>query len=236
MRTPSLARFGLLLVVLCGFSLCSQATEKLAPDFAGTHTYHDSSQALNSTALVKGRVVFIGDLITEGWGRFNPTFLDNVTRINLGISGQTTTQMLLRFRQDVLNLSPEVVVILAGTNDLAGNTGETTLTEITDNIASMADLATAHGSKVILCQLTPADHYGWAPEVKPVARMLELNAWIQSYAAHHGLTSVDLYRPMVIEEGRLNPRFSEDGVHPNAQGYALMTERLTHALNDVLAH
>jgi lysophospholipase L1-like esterase len=142
--------------------------------------------------------------------------------VNRGISGQTSPQMLVRFRQDVISLHPKVVVILAGTNDIAENTGKMTLGESAGNIASMSELARANGIRVVLCSVLPASDFWWHKGLAPASKIRELNAWIKEYAAKNGFVYVDYYSAMVNAEGGLKNEFSPDGVHPNAAGYAVM--------------
>jgi lysophospholipase L1-like esterase len=170
------------------------------------------------------RVVFYGDSITDGWGRQPDTgeFFPGKPYVNRGISGQTTPQMLVRFQQDVVHLHPAAVVILAGTNDIAGNTGPSTPQMIEDNFVSMTDIARASGIKVILASITPAYSYPWKPGVDPVPTIRELNAWLKDYCQKEGLTYLDYYSAMSDEKGAMKPGLAKDGVHPTAAGYAIM--------------
>lgn len=144
------------------------------------------------------RVVFMGNSITEGWAKYFPTMFLGQPYVGRGISGQTTPQMLLRFRQDVIALEPSAVVILAGTNDIAGNTGPTTLDRIGDNIATMAELASANNIRVVLCSVLPVFDYRWKPGLEPAQKIVALNQWIRAYADAHGHTYVDLHSPWPI--------------------------------------
>lgn len=168
------------------------------------------------------RVVFMGNSITEGWIRIHPEFFAGKFYFNRGISGQTTPQMLLRFRADVIKLKPRVVVILAGTNDIAGNTGPSTLEMIEDNLISMAQLAKANDIKVILCSVLPVYDYPWKPGLKPAEKIIELNKLIKAYAAKSGAIYLDFFTPMVDERNGLKAEYSKDGVHPNEAGYNVM--------------
>jgi acyl-CoA thioesterase I len=198
-------------------------------DWANLAKYRDADKALPAPAPGETRVVFMGDSITEGWG-MKPTatqpgrgeFFPGKPYVNRGISGQTTPQMLVRFRQDVIDLKPKVVVILAGTNDVAENTGKESLEEIGGNIASMAQLARANGIRVVLCSTLPASDVHWHPGLEPAAKIKALNVWIKDYAAKNGLAYVDYYSPMANAEGGLKAELSPDGVHPNKAGYDLM--------------
>ncbi|HVI05198.1 MAG TPA: GDSL-type esterase/lipase family protein, partial [Sphingomicrobium sp.] len=167
------------------------------------------------------RVVFLGDSITEAW-KLEKSF-PGKPYINRGISGQTTSQILLRLRQDVIDLHPRVVVILAGTNDLAGNTGPTTLTQIEGNLESMAQLARANHIGVVLCSVVPSVHFWWHPQVpNPANRIAAVNRLLQAYAAREHYVYVNYYAAMKDAQGALKPGLSPDGVHPSPAGYAIM--------------
>jgi lysophospholipase L1-like esterase len=181
--------------------------------------YRADNSALTATS--RDRVVYIGDSITEGWQTLDPGFF-NEQVIDRGISGQTTAQMLVRFRSDVLDLRPALVHIMAGTNDVAGNTGPTSLEDIEGNIATMAELARAHGIDVVLASIPPAATFWWRPAVHPADSIASLNSWLQSYAATNHLAYANYYQAMKDGYGALRPALSDDGVHPNAAGYALM--------------
>jgi acyl-CoA thioesterase-1 len=175
------------------------------------------------------RVVFMGDSITEGWGMkataTSPArgeFFPGKPYINRGISGQTTPQMLVRFRQDVILLKPKVVVLLAGTNDIAENTGKETMEEVAGNITSMAELARANGIRVVLCSVLPASEFSWHKGLEPAPKIKALNTWMKDYAAKNNFVYVDYYSPMANSEGGLKSELSPDGVHPNKAGYDFM--------------
>lgn len=198
----------------------------LSHDFGALCHY----RAQNAELLKSGqapRVVFMGDSITEFWGKQDPAFFTE-GKVDRGISGQTTSQMLLRFRQDVIALNPQAVHIMAGTNDIAGNTGPVTLAQVEGNIASMAELAKAHGIHVILASVPPAARFPWRAQLQPTPTIRTLNAWIKDYAASQGFTYVDYYDAMATTEGAMKPGFADDGVHPTRKGYAAM-EPLTNA-------
>ena len=198
---------------------------QLREDWPDLKHFHEQDAALAAPAAGVPRVVFMGDSITEGWKTHGvpPSPSDpGKDWVNRGISGQTTPQMLVRFRQDVVDLKPRVVVILAGINDIAGNTGEMTLEATEDNLASMADLAQANGIRVVLCSVLPAFDFPWKPGREPAAKVVELNKWIKAFAAAKGHVYVDYYTATVDERGGLPKTLSGDGVHPNPAGYAIM--------------
>jgi acyl-CoA thioesterase I len=201
--------------------------EKLLQDFAQLCRYEKENSML--APHQEKRVVLIGDSITDFWKTDDPNFfsVDNVCR---GISGQTTSQMLLRFRADVLNLRPRVVHILAGTNDIAGNTGATTPERIQGNIKSMVELARAHHIKVMLGSLLPAKAYPWSPQVRPEEAIRAMNVWLKTYAEKTDSIYVDYYSAMNDGAGGLRKDLSPDGVHPNPAGYAIMRPIFDSAL------
>ena len=193
---------------------------QLLVDFGGLMHFKDADAQLAPPAQGETRVVFMGDSITQGW-KLDESF-PGKNYINRGISGQTTPQMLVRYRQDVIDLKPKVVVLLAGTNDIAGNTGPMTLEQTEGNIASMAELATANNIRVVLCSITPAFDYSWAPGLTPAPKIVALNAWIKDYATRKGFVYVDFHTAMKDERDGLPATLSKDGVHPLPAGYAVM--------------
>jgi lysophospholipase L1-like esterase len=193
-------------------------------DWPFLNRYRGDNGKLGLPAAGEKRVVFMGNSITEGWKELSPEYFTGRPYICRGISGQTTPQMLVRFRPDVIALKPAVVVILAGINDIAGNTGPSTLTMIEDNLASMSELAQVHGIKVILCSVLPAYDFPWNPGVFPSARIDSLNTWIHSYATNNGFQYIDFYSSMVDDRKGLNTAYSKDGVHPTAAGYKVMEQ------------
>ena len=204
-------------------SYTPEQVHQLLTDFGDLERFQAANAALPPPAPGENRVVFMGDSITEGWKIEGPagTF-PGKPYINRGISGQTTPQMLVRFRQDVIDLKPKAVVILAGTNDIAENTGPMTLEETEENLASMADLATSNHIRVVLCSITPAFDFPWRPGLDPAAKIVKVNAWIQAYAVEKGYVYVDYYSALKDARGGLPPNFSHDGVHPNPAAYAIM--------------
>lgn len=195
--------------------------KQLLVDFGGLTHFKQADVALGPPAAGEDRVVFMGDSITQGW-KLAESF-PGKPYVNRGISGQTSPQMLVRFRQDVIDLKPKAVIILAGTNDIAGNTGPMTLVETEGDLASMAELAAANGIRVVLCSVLPAFDYSWAPGLEPAPKIAELNAWLSNYAAQKGFVYVDYHAAMKDERGGLPPALSKDGVHPLPAGFAIMT-------------
>ncbi|MGH6998126.1 MAG: GDSL-type esterase/lipase family protein, partial [Phenylobacterium sp.] len=175
--------------------------------------------------------VFMGDSITELWMVADPAFF-SAARADRGISGQTSAQMLLRFRADVVALKPKVVHILAGTNDVAGNLGPSRPEDFKNNIRAMADIADANGIAVVLGAIPPADRFLWRAGLKPAAQIGELNAWLEGFAASRGYVFADYHRAMATPQGAMRPAFSKDFVHPNRAGYAVMAPIAQAALDE----
>ncbi len=206
--------------------------QKKLRDWPNLARYHDADQQVPPPAPGEKRVVFFGDSITDSWHL--DEFFPGKPYINRGISGQTTPQMLIRFRPDVIALKPSVVLILAGTNDIAGNTGPTTLEAIEDNLASMAELAKANGIQLILCSVLPAFDYPWRPGVQPAEKIMALNAWIKNYAAQHQLIYLDYFSALQDDRHGMKADLTKDGVHPNAAGYAVMQKLAEQAIAQAL--
>lgn len=217
----------LLLAFLC-ISINMQAQ-----DWANLEFFRTKNIEVGTPAKGEKRVVFMGNSITQGWINTCPEFFTK-TYINRGIGGQTTPQMLLRFRQDVINLHPKVVVILAGANDIAGNTGPSTLEMIEDNLASMAELAKTHGIKVILCSVLPVYDYPWRKGLEPAEKIYKLNQWIEQYAKANKMVYLDYYSSLVDDRKGMKAEYSEDGVHPNKAGYEIMMPLVETAIKNVL--
>lgn len=227
--------FGLGLIALVTSSLAAQATdEQLRTDWANLARYRDANARLAAPADSENRVVFMGNSITEGWQPYFATMFPGKPYINRGISGQTTPQMLVRFRPDVIALHPRVVVILAGTNDLAGNTGPSTLKMIEDNLASMAELASANGIKVVISSVLPVYDYPWKQGLEPAPKIIALNKWIEEYAAQHGAIYLDYHSAMVDDRGGMRSELASDGVHPNEAGYRIMAPLVEQAIERAL--
>jgi lysophospholipase L1-like esterase len=193
-----------------------------AQDWPNLNRYQNENTILKPIEAGQKRVVFIGDSITEFWSTVDSEYFSGKPYVNRGISGQTTPQMLLRFRADVIALKPTAVVILAGINDIAGNTGPMTIEMIRDNIFSMIELAKVNHMKVILCSVLPAYDFPWKPNQEPIAKIKALNEILQNYAAANKIVYVDYYSAMVDERKGLKADYSNDGVHPNKTGYQVM--------------
>ena len=191
-------------------------------DWANLERFKDENAKIGAPTYGEIRVVFMGNSITDGWINARPDFFSKNPYLDRGISGQTTPQMLIRFRQDVIDLKPKVVVILAGINDIAGNTGPSSVEMIENNLMSMAQLAKANGIKVVMCSITPANAFPWRPGINPVEKVSAVNKWMKNYAAENHFVYVDYYNAMVDEQKGLPANLSKDGVHPTAEGYKIM--------------
>jgi lysophospholipase L1-like esterase len=206
-------------------------------DFGNLGRYREANSKLAPPAAGESRVVFMGDSITDIW-KLDQSF-PGKPYVNRGIGGQTTPQMLLRFRPDVIDLAPKVVVILAGTNDIAGNTGPMTLGEIEANLQTMTELARAHGIRVVLSSVLPVNNYTERSKLffplRPPAQIVELNNWIRDYAAHNGCIYLDYFGAMVDDKGLLQADLAEDGLHPNAKGFAIMAPLAQKAIEQALS-
>ena len=221
-----------------------ESQAKRSNDWPDLTRYREANAKVAAPGKAEQRVVFMGDSITDLWvlPRFGG-FFPGKPYMGRGISGQTTPQMLLRFRADVIALQPRLVVILAGTNDIAGNTGPITLEETEGNLASMAELARAHGIRVVLASVMPVSNYGHDRDGNPLdmrtkrppEKILELNAWITKYAAVNDHVYLDYFSAMVDDQGLLKKALSEDGLHPNAAGYAVMAPLAEKAIEAALA-
>jgi lysophospholipase L1-like esterase len=208
-----------------------EAEASLHTDWAWLGRYREANAALVPARAP--RIVLLGDSITQGWIDKVPAFF-TPGRLDRGIGGQTSAQMLLRFRQDVIDLDPAVVQIMTGTNDIAGNTGPMTPAQTQANIMSMAELARAHGITVILASITPAANFPWRPGLATVPRIAELNAWLRQYAAQTGAIYAD-YWSALHDGDALRASLTYDGVHPNAAGYAAMAPVAEDAFRRALA-
>ena len=227
MRILNLAFTLFAVLFLAGFSN--------AQDWANTSRFKDANTKLPTPSSGENRVVFMGNSITEGWINTDPDFFAGKAYVNRGISGQTTPQMLVRFRPDVINLKPAVVVILAGTNDIAGNTGPSTLEMIMDNLVSMAELAKANRIKVVLSSVLPAFDYPWKPGLEPAPKIVKLNEMIKNYAEKNNIVYLDYFSSTVDERNGLKKELSGDGVHPNMDGYKIMEPLAEAAIKKALS-
>jgi lysophospholipase L1-like esterase len=211
-----------------------RAQDKLK-DWPNLARYRDDNAKLVAPAPGEDRVVFIGDSITDGWGKYGK-FFPGKTYVNRGISGQTTPQMLIRFRPDVVALKPKAVVILAGTNDLAGNTGPSTLEAIEDNLTSMAESAKANGIRVVFASLLPVcDYIKPQTDRRSPEKIVALNKWMKDYATKNGLGYLDYYSAMLDDKGMLKQSLTYDGLHPNEAGYEIMGPLAEKAVTVALA-
>ncbi len=210
------------------------AAEKTLADWPGLERYRKANEELGPPAAGVQRVVFYGNSITDSWAHFFPDEFPGKPYVGRGISGQTTPQMLVRFRQDVIDLKPAAVVILAGTNDIAGNTGPSTLGMIEDNLVSMVQLARANGIRVVLCSVLPAYDYPWRKGLHPAQKIVALNAWMKEYAAREGLGYVDYWSALADDRGGMRQDLTLDGVHPNEAGYRVMAKLVEPAIERAL--
>ena len=209
-------------------------------DWPALARYREANAGVAAPAKDEKRVVFMGDSITDGWKL--ASYFPSKPYINRGISGQTTPQMLVRFRPDVISLKPQVVVILAGTNDIAGNTGPMTLEAIEGNIASMFELARASDIRVVIASVLPVSDYAKNREGKPInqttrrppEKIIAINEWLKKQAAQTGLTYLDYFSAMVDEKGFLKEELSNDGLHPNDKGYVVMQPLVEQAIATAL--
>lgn len=202
-------------------------------EWAYLSKFREANAKLGPPAAGERRVVFLGDSITESWA-VSGVFFPGKSYVNRGIGGQTTAQMLVRFRQDVIGLKPALVVILAGTNDIAENGGPTTLEAIEDNLQSMAELARLNGIRVVLASILPAVDYPWRRGLQPADKISAVNRWIAEYCASNHLVYLDYYSAMVDAKRGLPQELSGDGVHPSAAGFAVMAPLAEKAIQEAL--
>ena len=204
-------------------------------DWANLGYYEKRNRELGLPDENEKRIVFMGDSITEEWGNLYPEFFSGNYYINRGIGGQTTPQMLIRFKPDAIDLNPHAIIILAGTNDIAGNTGPSTVKMITDNIFSMAELAIAYEIKVVLSSILPVYQYPWVDDVlDPPSSIDSINSKIKEYVENKGLVYLDYYSSMVDDRKGLKLDFTGDGVHPNEAGYRVMSAIAGEIISQVL--
>lgn len=205
------------------------STMSKAQDFANFGKYQKQNQEVISQNIVPNSVL-MGDSITEGWFATNPGFFTKNNFVGRGIGGQVTSQMLLRFREDVIKLKPKRVIILAGTNDIAENQGPISLDKVFGNIVSMAELAKANNIKVVLCSVLPAYDFPWRKDMKPADKVIALNKMIKDYAQKNNITYVDYHNALKNEKNGLPKEIAEDGIHPNKSGYEKMEAILMKTL------
>lgn len=259
MRAPGIATLGVALALIAGCVFAPPYVEPPAPvptagpasaptpapaltpqqqrlltDWADLDRYRADNAKLAPPAPGEQRVVFYGNSITEAWAPYFATMFPGKPYIGRGISGQTTPQLLVRFRQDVVALHPAVVVILAGTNDIAGNTGPSTLEMIEDNLASMTELAHANGIRVVLSSVLPVSDYPWKRGLNPAPKIVALNTWMRDYAAKHDAVYLDYYSALADDRGGMRAGTSRDGVHPTEAGYAIMAPLAKAAIAEAL--
>ena len=223
-----------ILIFVLIFMAVQTAQAQQNDDWPNLKKYREANAKLSAPAANEQRVVFMGNSITEGWINQRPEFFNGRPYINRGIGGQTTPQMLIRFRADVVALKPKVVVLLCGINDIAGNTGPSTLEMIEDNIASMTEIALANNIKVVLSSVLPAYNFPWRPNMEPAPKVMALNKWIKAYAAQKKVVYLDYFSAMVDERNGMKSIYHTDEVHPNKAGYAVMEPLVEQAIKKAL--
>ena len=220
----------LLTFLVCMAGLSQLPAQEPLKDWADFGRYREANAAISTPV----KVVFMGNSITDNWAEMDPAFFADNGYVGRGISGQVSAQMVMRFRQDVIDLHPQAVVILAGTNDIARNDYAMTLEETFNNVKTMIDLAHANGIKVVLCSTMPSSQFGWRKEIKPAEDIKRLNRVMQLYAQENNIVYVDYHSAMKDERDGLPEKYSPDGVHPNLEGYKVMEELVQEALNDIV--
>ena len=205
-----------------------------AQDWSNFKQFQKENAILVPLESGKDRIVFMGNSITIGWLNIHPLFFKNKPYVNRGIGGQTTPQMLVRFRADVVDIDATAVVILAGTNDIAENTGPTTLNMILDNLKSMSEIAQANNVKIILCSILPAYDYPWRTGLEPNVKIPELNKMIKGYAEANDIHYLDYFKALNDGKNGIIKKYTTDGVHLTEEGYKLLEPMLEKALKIVL--
>ncbi|PCJ94209.1 MAG: acylhydrolase [Flavobacteriaceae bacterium] len=216
------------------FSINTSVAQDDSKDWPNLNRFQKDNKELKQPKDGQNRIVFMGNSITIGWSSHHPEFFEGKPYVNRGISGQTTPQMLLRFKQDVVQLNPKVVVICAGTNDIAGNTGYASIQMIMDNLSSMVEIAQANDIKVVLASVHPAFDYPWSKGLAPNERIPELNGEIKKYADAHSIVYLDYFSAMTDGNNGLRTELTYDGVHPNKEGYAIMEPLAEEAIKKAL--
>jgi len=209
-------------------------TEDFKDDWAALSHYQKENALLGLPKKGEERVVFLGSSIFENWKKMVPEFFAGRPYLDRGISGQISPQLLIRFRQDVIDLKPKAVIILAGSNDIAGSTGHVTNASIMNNIKSMAELAQLHHIKVILCEYLPVNDFPWRKGMEPAPKIMALNKLIRTYAVANNFTVLDYFSPLVGEHNGQQPGLTLDGVHPNKAGYKIMATVTEAAIQKAL--
>lgn len=204
--------------------------EQMLKDWPNLTRFRSANAAITTPV----EVVFMGDSITELWDHQPEQFFPGKSYVNRGIGGQTTPQMVLRFQQDVVDLKPRIVVINGGTNDIAGNTGPSTLKMIEDNLKSMTEIAQANGIQVVLSSVTPAYDYPWRRGLEPAEKVVELNNWMKDFCLKAGCIYADYFTPMADEKHGMKEGLSVDGIHPTPKGYRIMSAIAEKAIQDAL--
>ena len=233
MKIKHLFYLGLLCLTTGVFAQNEKYKELMSQDWPNLKRYREANQAVkqdNKEVIA----VFMGNSITQGWYDQHPDFFTENNYIGRGIGGQTTPQMLIRFTPDVIDLQPKVVVILAGTNDIAGNTGFSSVKMITDNIKAMAQLATANNIRVVLSSILPVYDYPWRPGLEPVAKIAEVNDWLKTYAEENGHIYLDYFPALANELQGMKKEYASDGVHPTSEGYDVMEPLVKEAIDSAL--
>jgi lysophospholipase L1-like esterase len=216
------------------YPIAASVKEDFKDDWAALSHYKKENALLAPAKAGEDRVVFLGSSIFEFWKDKMPEFFEGKPYVDRGISGQISPQLLIRFRQDVIDLHPKAVIILAGSNDISGSTGHVTNKTILDNIASMAELAQLHHIKVILCEYLPVNEYPWRKGLKPATKIIALNKEIRAYALANYFTVLDYFSPLVDEHNGQRAALTTDGVHPNKEGYKIMAKVTEAAIQKAL--
>ncbi|MDN3586758.1 GDSL-type esterase/lipase family protein [Pedobacter aquatilis] len=226
-----------LLLIGANISMAQTAKEDFSDDWARLSKYQKENDSIGLPKKGEKRVVFLGSSIFEFWKQKDPEYFSKNAYVDRGISGQISPQLLIRFRQDVINLKPKAVIILAGSNDLAGNKGHVSNKTILDNVKTMTELARKHNIKVIVCKYLPVYEYPWNKNLKNVAaQIISLNEEIVAYAKKEHLTVLDYFTPLVDERNGQKAEYTTDGVHPNLAGYKVMEVVTNEAIRKTIGY